>query len=283
MIKADHKTNDNSNGWLLPQTPESICSSSSSSSSEDPFKSQEENESVNDERDEVKIDESEDMQNIVDISDLAERIVLDEFHQFEHSKLNERANFESASVSREPFCSTRPSVICKVKKSNTGHMVDISDLAENCMLDVLDQFEIPKDMKISKIQTEPNTYIYFPLANLMNPVLELTLEEEFKIHELDAIKENLIEGCFKTLDREIPNFQKCLSSQLISNSQGLFPTKETMFLMQKKIKHVFFNNLFNGGEICKFLDCYTIFKDVPEEVKLETFQFSFAVTSLCFR
>ena len=135
----------------------------------------------------------------------------------------------------------------------------------------------------TSIETDPTLQSDCSLREIMVPEIGLTLEEEFKIHELDAIKENLIEGCFKTLDREIPNFQKCLSSQLISNSQGLFPTKESIFLMQKKIKHVFFNNLFNGGEICKFLDCYTIFKDVPEEVKLETFQFSLAVTRLCFR
>ena len=161
---------------------------------------------------------------------------------------------------------------------------DISTLAETCVFDELEQSK-SVEFPAMAIEQEATNSVYYPLTSLMNPVLNLTLEEEFKIHELEAIKESLFDGGFKALKREIPNFPEMFSSLLVSLSQGFSASvsSQAILVRQKKICTVILNDLFNGGKICKLLDCYSSFQNVPDKVKIETIKFSFAVTDLCSR
>ena len=177
----------------------------------------------------------------------------------------------------------------KVVEDNTGQTFDISTLAEIC---VLDELENSKSVEITNMKQESISNVFYtlpepnsdsPFTTLMNPVLDLTLEEEFRIHEFDAIKESLLDGCFKTLNRVIPHFQQICSSMLISLSQGLCPSvsSEAVLTRQKNISTVIWSDLFDGGKICKLLNCYSSFQNVPDKVKMETLKFSLSVTDLC--
>ena len=159
---------------------------------------------------------------------------------------------------------------------------DISTLVETCVFDELEQ-STSVELPAMVIEHEADSSLYFPLTSLMNPVLDITLEEEFKIHQLEAIKESLFDEGFKALKREIPNFQKMFSSLLISLSQGFTSSvsSQAILVRQKKIGTVIFNDLFNGGKICKLLNCYSSFQNVPDKVKMETLKFSLSVTDLC--
>ena len=48
----------------------------------------------------------------------------------------------------------------------------------------------------TSIETDPTLQSDCSLTKTMVPEIGLTLEEEFKIHELDAMKENFLEGTF---------------------------------------------------------------------------------------
>ena len=54
---------------------------------------------------------------------------------------------------------------------------------------------------------------------LSEPVLDFTLEEEFRLYELEAMKENLFNGCFKIF-LGFPNCLENISKALTSLNQG---------------------------------------------------------------
>ena len=165
------------------------------------------------------------------------------------------------------------------------NIIHISSLAENFVLGEIEQVEHHKIISTANIETKPDPHSYCSLTSFMSPVLELTFEEEFKIHELDAIKENLLDGCFKAISSELPNVIKKLSLALIAKSLGLFPaiSSENVLTRQNRMRNCMKNLLFNGGKLHNFLDCYYVFKNVPHEVKMETFEFSISVADLCFK
>ena len=171
------------------------------------------------------------------------------------------------------------------EESTDDQKVDISVLAEQCVLEEVEQFELLQISSKSNSKIRPTHHNLYPLASSMNLNLEFTLEEEFKIHELDAVKENFLDGCFNTIIREFPSVPNFISAALLSLSQGRLPSfsSVTAFSRRKKIKDLLTDSLLNGGSIRKLLDCFTIFKDVQEGVKLETFEFSTVVICLCFR
>ena len=162
--------------------------------------------------------------------------------------------------------------------------VDISDLAEKCVWEEKVQFEPPKINERSSHIIELLPHSTYPLAITINPGLELTLEEEFRIHELDAMKENFLDGCFKSIIQEIPLVPKLFASGLIAFSQNKLSSFASTALMpwQNKLKDVI-KKLINAGSFHKLLDCFYIFKNVKEKVKLETFRFSLIAAHLCLR
>ena len=102
-----------------------------------------------------------------------------------------------------------------------------------------------------------------------NPTLKLTLEEEFKIHEMDAMKEALLNMC-----------QMSILGLLESGyfSQGTLISSETFLARQSKLRETIKDKLLN----CNLLDCCYNFKHVPDKVKLETFNFSLTVYQICW-
>ena len=102
-----------------------------------------------------------------------------------------------------------------------------------------------------------------------NPTLKLTLEEEFKIHEMDAMKEALLNMC-----------QMSILGVLESGyfSLGTLISSETFLARQSKLRETIKDKLLN----CNLLDCCYNFKHVPDKVKLETFNFSLTVYQICW-
>ena len=110
-------------------------------------------------------------------------------------------------------------------KSERESNIDICALAEKCVLEEIEHVEHHKELNTA-VQAEPVPHSYCTSRNKMIPVLDLTFEEEFKIHELEAMKENLLDGCFK-IYLEFPNFLKCFSSVFSSLSLGVCPVIST--------------------------------------------------------
>ena len=76
----------------------------------------------------------------------------------------------------------------------------IESLAEECVLEESKQVENNKDHECSSLCT----------LSLKEPVLNFTLEEEFRVYELGAMKEILFDGCFKIF-LGFPNFLENIS------------------------------------------------------------------------
>eukprot|EP00092_Neocalanus_flemingeri_P009419 GFUD01010133.1.p1 GENE.GFUD01010133.1~~GFUD01010133.1.p1 ORF type:complete len:492 (+),score=107.38 GFUD01010133.1:80-1555(+) len=169
------------------------------------------------------------------------------------------------------------------KDENNENSIDICALAEICVLEELKQVENSKHIKTVNDQEEPVTDNYCLLTSYISPGLELTFEEEFKIHELEVMKENLLDGFFK-ITLEVPHYFEHFSSVLISWSLGLCTVSPKRMLTFLNNKRNFFRNDFaNGGRVSMLLNCFYVFKNVPDEVKIETFHFSVSVMALCFR
>jgi len=105
-----------------------------------------------------------------------------------------------------------------------------------------------------------------------NPILKFTLEEEFKIHEIDAMQETLLDMCQISV-------MGVIKSGYFSTSQGTFLSSETILSRQSLLREAIKGKLLN----CKLLDCCYNYKQVPDKVKLETLNFSLTVNQICWR
>jgi len=114
------------------------------------------------------------------------------------------------------------------------------------------------------------------------PVLNLTFEEDFKIHELLVRKENLFDGIFQTFMEQpefLPYWKQFLTS--VNSRQSVLAGIGTR-MVELFRKHAI-TNFMNGGLIRQSLDMFDEYKNVDESVKTETFFFSMSVFFLCIR
>ena len=120
---------------------------------------------------------------------------------------------------------------------------------------------------------------------LSEPVLDFTLEEEFRVYELEAMKENLFNGCFKIF-LGFPNFLENISKALKSLNQGETCgfSRERVLSFHRKTRNYLRQELVKGGVFRTLLDSsFYVFNNVPDEIRIETFRFSLGVVDICMR
>ena len=161
--------------------------------------------------------------------------------------------------------------------------VDIGAIAEVCVLEEMEQNNFHENNFSENIENFESVNFCTLTCDIL-PVMELTFEEEFRMHELEVMKEHLLNGFFKFLSDQ-PHFLEHLSKQLISLSLGLCTDQisDKILADREKMRNCIQEETVRGGKICKLLDSFYVFKNVPDEVRVETFQFSLSVVALCFR
>ena len=117
-----------------------------------------------------------------------------------------KQNIKESEISVSPS-SNRYSRTDSVEESDC---VDICELAEECILqEITDNFSPEKDQHLSNIIYE------------MMPSPKLTIEEEFRICEFEAVKEYLLVNIWKSLEQQIPNLKEDISLFLYAITMGI--------------------------------------------------------------
>ena len=197
-------------------------------------------------------------------------------------KLNKRKKKESEIVdSDSPQLTTNetPEIVSQadVLEDQTTFF-DIESIAESCVLEELEDFLTISD---SVVLLEPNA----SPAKYKVPDLKLTFEEEFKLYELDAMKETVQMGVAEIVLKSFPKLEERISSLVACLYLGL----EDQILpgpileRQMRFRNYISIDLASNGPIWNLLECFYMFKDIPDEVKRETFKFSLPVVELCYR
>ena len=151
----------------------------------------------------------------------------------------------------------------------------IESLAEECVLEESKLVENNKYYDSTSLCT----------LSLKEPVLNFTLEEEFRVYELEAMKENLFNGCFKIF-LGFPNFLENISKALTSLNQGESCgfSRERVLSFHRKTRNYLRQEMGKGGVFRTLLDSsFYVFNNVPDEIRIETFRFSLGVVDICMR
>jgi len=114
---------------------------------------------------------------------------------------------------------------------------------------------------------------------------KLTLEEEFRLYELDAMKESvqigITELLFNTFPKVEERFSSLLSCLYLGLEDDILPGPT--LLGQHLFRQFMIDDLANKGPLWTLFECFYPLKDIPEKVKMETFQFSLPNVELCYR
>ena len=125
-------------------------------------------------------------------------------------KVARRKNKTRKQNITEKDISVRPSSNGSPDSSEKSECVDICELAEECVLQELSHnFNPDEDQNLSSIIYE------------MMPSPKLTIEEEFRICELEAVKEHLLVNIWKSLEQQIPNLKEDISWFLYALTMGI--------------------------------------------------------------
>lgn len=154
------------------------------------------------------------------------------------------------------------------------NVVDIEILAEQCVL----------ESETAANSSTEQEYIE-SLMGGPHGMINFTIDEEFKVYELEAMKESLIDGCFK-IQLSLPNFLGCVSKIFIDLSKGqeITISKENILWYHKNFRNFLMQQMDKGKDVWNILNSsFYIFKDVPDFVRKELFQFSLGVMDICFR
>lgn len=146
---------------------------------------------------------------------------------------------ESPSIHSVP--SESPSVddielIASVNPNDDFNVVDICDIAERCVLEEIggdvnvDDVNINLDLETLEFDMDPGALFQ------ITPSIKLTIEEEYKICEIEAAKDLVLRSIFQILIENIPNFKESLSLFLYSRALGVsfdMTTEKILTLMRK--------------------------------------------------
>ena len=130
-------------------------------------------------------------------------------------------------------------LIASVNPSDDFNVVDICDIAERCVLEEIggdvnvDDVDINFDLGSPEFDIDPGALFQ------ITPSLKLTIEEEYKICEIEAAKDLVVRSIFKTLVENVPNFQESLSLFLYSRALGVNfdMTAEKVLNMMRKCRY----------------------------------------------
>ena len=145
----------------------------------------------------------------------------------------------SSSESREAPSIDDIELIATVDPSDDFNVVDICDIAERCVLEEIggdvnvDDVNINIDLDTLEFDVDPSALFQ------ITPSLKLTIEEEYKICEIEAAKEFVIRSLYQTLVENVPNFKDCLSMFLYSRALGVSfdMTAEKVLTLMRKCRY----------------------------------------------
>ena len=128
--------------------------------------------------------------------------------------------------------------------TNGGETVDICEIAEKCVLE-----ELSTPMTGGEAEADQLSSILQEL--LPSPLL--TIEEEFRICELEAAKEFLMVNIFRSLEQQIPNLKDGISMFFFAITMG-FPfdfRKQLSFMKRKRceVKDRTIEDIFFAGNV----------------------------------
>ena len=144
----------------------------------------------------------------------------------------------SSSESKETLSIEDIELIASVDQSDTLNDVDICDIAERCVLE-----ELGGDVNVDDVNIDIDTLNLSidPGAILqITPSLKLTIEEEYKICEIEAAKDLVVNSFHQTLIENVPNFQESISLFLYSISLGVSfdVTTEKILTLMRKCRYI---------------------------------------------
>ena len=115
--------------------------------------------------------------------------------------------------------------------------------------------------------------------------MKLTMEEEFRICELEVNRGHLIESFFRTLENKVPNFRIGIQLMLYSVTLGVSfdLDKGRVMEFQKRMKEAVTEDLLTGGQVNQAFNTLDILRDMPVEVKNLVVFPSIKRLNLCFR
>jgi len=189
----------------------------------------------------------------------------------------------SSSESKETLSIEDIELIASVDQNDTLNDVDICDIAERCVLE-----ELGGDVNVDDVNIDIDTLNLSidPGAILqITPSLKLTIEEEYKICEIEAAKDLVVNSFHQTLIENVPNFQESISLFLYSISLGVSfdMTTEKILTLMRKCREAILNDLIFGGNINRALNRIEIFSHIPQDSKFELFISTMGRISMCKR
>ena len=146
----------------------------------------------------------------------------------------------SSSESRETPTIDDIELIATVDPSDEFNVVDICDIAERCVLEEIggdvnvDDVNINFDLDTLEFDIDPESFFQ------ITPSLKLTIEEEYKICEIEAAKDLIIKSFFQTLVENVPSFQESISLFLYSRALGVSfdVTAEKVLTLMGKCRYI---------------------------------------------
>ena len=183
-------------------------------------------------------------------------------------------------------------LIATVDPVDEFNVVDICDIAERCVLEEIggdvniDDVNINLDLDTLEFDLDPESIFQ------ITPSLKLTIEEEYKICEIEAAKDLIIKSVYQTLVENVPKFQETISLFLYSRALGVSfdMTPEKVLSMMRKCRYAknanllsvsshsrFFpreavvNDMIFGGHMNQALNRLEIFSHIPQDLKLKLF------------
>ena len=143
----------------------------------------------------------------------------------------------SSSESKESPASVDDiELIASVIPNDDFNVVDICDIAERCVLEEIggdvnvDDVNINFDLETLELDMDPEALFQ------ITPSIKLTIEEEYKICEIEAAKELVLRSLYQILVENVPNFKESISLFLYSRALGVsfdLTTEKILTLMKK--------------------------------------------------
>ena len=142
----------------------------------------------------------------------------------------------SSSESKESPSVDDIELIASVNPDDDFNVVDICDIAERCVLEEIggdvnvDDVNINFDLETLELDMDPEALFQ------ITPSIKLTIEEEYKICEIEAAKELVLRSLYQILVENVPNFKESISLFLYSRAFGVsfdFTTEKILTLMSK--------------------------------------------------
>ena len=146
----------------------------------------------------------------------------------------------SSSESKESPSIDDIELIATVDQRDNLKIVDISDIAERCVLEEIggdvnvDDVDLNFDLDSPEFDIDPEALFQ------ITPSLKLTIEEEYKICEIEASEDLVVRSLFQTLVESVPDFQESISLFLYSRALGVSfdITTEKVLTWMRECKYV---------------------------------------------